>query len=75
MSTETEVSLEVRQRIELGCLRQNMVESVVRRKVDRCGGEVSNEQIEAWERDAYRRWRETYPSLSMVFSSVVGADQ
>lgn len=52
--------------VEVGSIRARDVDRVVSRKIDACQGECSTQQIEAWERDAYREWREQWPNLNSL---------
>jgi hypothetical protein len=62
---------ETAQRIELGLLRERMVNAQVMAKIDRRHGDCTLDQIKEWEDQAYARWRETYPALSQMFTPVV----
>jgi hypothetical protein len=64
-------NLEARQRAELADLRQRMVNTLVTNQINNRTGEATNDEIAAWERHAYREWRETYPALSMMFFSIL----
>lgn len=67
----SELSIETRRIIELGIFRQAWVDTGVQRKIDR-NPNVEVAVIDGWEKEAYRRWRDTYPALASMFPSVLG---
>lgn len=53
-------------RSEVGRLRARDVDRYVTQRIDHRQGDVTTEQVEAWEREGYRRWRENWPALNSL---------
>lgn len=49
---------------EVSEARRMYVDRMVNEKINRRNGECSNAEVTEWENDAYRRWREKFPTLS-----------
>ena len=60
---------------EVAAIRARDVDRVVQRKIDRAVGNCTTEQIESWQAQAYREWRERWPTLNSLLIPHVNIDQ
>jgi len=49
---------------EVSRVRSEFVNGYVGSRINRREGDVTDEQVKAWENDAYRIWRSAHPALS-----------
>ena len=61
-------------RSEVGAIRKRDVDRAVSQRINRAEGDVTIEQVNAWEAEAYREWRRQWPVLNNVLIPHGGTD-
>lgn len=52
--------------IEVAHLRASMVERAVERQINHRDGNVTSTEIDRWQNEEYRKWRERWPALNSL---------